>query len=84
MQEESGTQLEILYIEDNPHDAELTARAFGKRNLANRLLVLEDGEKALDYLFARGEYAGRDVNHVPQVILLDLKLPRVSGLEVLR
>ena len=75
---------DILLVEDNPQDAELTIRSLRKRNLANHLVVVEDGEEALEYLFCRGRFAERDVNHLPKVVLLDLKLPKVSGLEVLR
>lgn len=74
----------ILLVEDNPSDIELTQLAFKKCHLANELIVAEDGKEALDYLFGTGTYAGRDVAHVPTLILLDLKLPRVMGLEVLR
>ena len=76
--------VEILLVEDNPNDVELTLHAFKKYNLANRIQVVRDGAEALDYLFATGNYAGRDVNHRPRVILLDLKLPKVDVLEVLR
>lgn len=76
--------VDILLVEDNPQDAELTIRALKKRNLANHLVVVEDGAEALDFIFARGKYAQRDISHSPKVILLDLKLPKVSGLEVLR
>lgn len=76
--------VEIVLIEDNPHDAELALRALKKHGLANKVQVLEDGAEALDFLFATGVYAGRDVNHRLKVILLDLKLPKVDGLEVLR
>jgi two-component system, response regulator len=75
---------DILLVEDNPQDAELTIRSLKKKNLANRLVVVEDGEAALEYLFCRGRFADRDMNQVPKVVLLDLKLPKVSGLEVLR
>lgn len=75
--------VEILLVEDNPRDAELTIRALKKKNLANSLFHVEDGVEALDFLFARGQYAGRDINEAPKVVLLDLKLPRVDGLEVL-
>jgi len=74
----------ILLVEDNPQDAELTTRALKKYNLANRLITVEDGAEALDFLFCRGKYADRDPNHTPSVVLLDLKLPKVGGLEVLR
>jgi two-component system, response regulator len=76
--------VDILLVEDNPQDAELTIRALKKHNLANRLIVVEDGAEALEFLFGRGKYAGRDAGHPPKVVLLDLKLPKVSGLEVLR
>ncbi|MHC1742727.1 MAG: response regulator [Syntrophobacteraceae bacterium] len=76
--------VEVLLVEDNPRDAELTVRAFRKRNLANRLFVLEDGAQALDFVFCRGDYAERAFDHPPKVILLDLKLPKVDGLDVLR
>ena len=76
--------VEILLVEDNPLDVELTLRALRKRNLANQVHVVRDGAEALDYIFARGAYAGRDINHSPKVILLDLKLPKVDGLEVLK
>ena len=76
--------LEILLVEDNPHDAELTILALKKRNLANRLVHVEDGRAALDFLFGTGTYEGRDVDLQPKVVLLDLKLPKVDGIEVLR
>jgi two-component system, response regulator len=75
---------EILLVEDNPQDAELTIRSLKSKNLANQLVVVEDGEQALEYLFCRGRYASRDGHQSPKVVLLDLKLPKVSGLEVLR
>ncbi len=80
----SNNQVEILLIEDNPSDAELTLRALKKHNLANKVLWLKDGAEALDYIFATGSYVGRDINHIPKVILLDLKLPKISGIEVLQ
>jgi len=78
------TQLEILLVEDNPHDAELTIRALKKRNLANHLVHVADGQVALDFLFGTGAYEGRDICQQPKVVLLDLKLPKRDGIEVLR
>jgi two-component system, response regulator len=77
-------QLEILLVEDNPEDAEMTMRALRKRNLANLLHWVKDGEEALDYLFCRGQYAGRDPARPPKLVLLDIKMPKVDGIEVLR
>jgi two-component system response regulator len=76
--------VDILLVEDNPQDAELTTRALKKNNLANRLITVEDGAEALDFIFCRGKYATRNNGQSPKVVLLDLKLPKVSGLEVLR
>lgn len=73
----------ILLVEDNPHDLELTLIALSKSQLANEVVVMRDGAEALDYLYRRGEFAGRAVGN-PAVILLDLKLPKVDGLEVLK
>jgi len=77
-------QLEILLVEDNPQDAELTIRALKRRNLANQLIHVQDGQAALDFIFGTGAYAGRDVHAQPKVVLLDLKLPKIDGIEVLR
>jgi len=74
----------ILLVEDNPDDVDLTLRAFEKNNIANAIFVVRDGAEALDYLFARGAYSGRDRRDIPAVVLLDLKLPKVDGLEVLK
>jgi two-component system, response regulator len=79
-----SNELEILLVEDNPHDAELTMRALKKHNLANRVQHAKDGAEALDFIFAEGAYAHRKVEDAPRVIMLDLKLPKVDGLEVLR
>jgi two-component system, response regulator len=74
----------ILLVEDNQDDVDLTLRAFDKHKLANQLVVTRDGVEALDYLFARGAHAGRDPKHMPELVLLDLKLPKVDGLSVLK
>ena len=76
--------IDILLVEDNSHDAELTIRVLKKRNLANHLFAVEDRAQALDFLFGRGQYAQRQLPDHPKVVLLDLKLPKVNGLEVLR
>jgi len=75
---------EILLVEDNPNDAELTLRALNKHNLANKVHLVKDGAAALDYIFATGSYEGRNMDDRPKLVLLDLKLPKVDGLEVLR
>lgn len=82
MEEISG--VEILLVEDNPRDAELTIRTLKKRKLANHLVHVKDGQEALDWLFGTGEHEGRSPSHTPRVVLLDLKLPKVDGVEVLR
>lgn len=80
-QDNSGV---IVLVEDNPRDEELTLRALRKNNIANQIVILRDGADALDYLLARGAYAARSAEDIPQVVLLDLKLPKVDGLEVLK
>ncbi len=77
-------EFEIVIVEDNPNDAELMVRSLKDNRLANSLIVLEDGEQALDFIFGRGQYSERDLNKLPKVIFLDLKLPKVDGLEVLK
>jgi CheY-like chemotaxis protein len=76
--------VEILLVEDNPNDVELTLRALQKQNLANKVFVVKDGAEALDFIFATGQFAQRNIEHRPKVILLDLKLPKVDGIEVLK
>jgi CheY-like chemotaxis protein len=75
---------EILLVEDNPDDVELTRLAFEEANVANHLVVVRDGAEALDYLFARGRYASRDAGELPSIVLLDLNLPKLDGREVLQ
>ena len=78
------TDVDILLVEDSPEDAELTLHALRKHNLANRIFWARDGEEGLDFLFCRGTHSGRSFQQTPKVVLLDLKLPKVDGLEVLR
>ena len=80
----NNTEVQILMVEDSPRDAEMTLRTLRKRNLANHVVHVKDGEEALDWLFGRGAHAVRDATHQPKVVLLDLKLPKVDGLAVLR
>jgi len=78
------TNKTILLVEDNTFDQELTVRAFAKNKIANDIVIVNDGVEALDYLYGTGKYAERDLHHLPSLILLDLKLPRIDGLEVLK
>ncbi len=80
----SGNHVEILLVEDNPNDVQLTLHAFAKNNLSNNVHVVRDGAEALEFLFCTGSYANRKTENGPRVVLLDLKLPLVDGLEVLR
>jgi two-component system, response regulator len=75
---------DILLIEDNPNDIELTLRALKKNNLVNNIRVIKDGAEALEYFFAEGKYSGRDITLKPKLVILDIKLPKVDGLEILR
>lgn len=77
-------EVEILLVEDNMNDAELTIRALKKNNLANKLVHLEDGQEALDFIFAEGNYSNRKIADTPKAILLDLKMPKINGIEVLK
>jgi two-component system response regulator len=81
---EDFSAIEILFVEDNPRDAELTLRALKKNNLANNIYVAHDGAEALDFFFCRGKFVKRSFTNPPKVVLLDLKLPKISGLEVLK
>ena len=77
-------EVEILIVEDNQEDAELTMRALKKNHLANKIVHLIDGAEALDFIYGNGNYTGRNINHLPRVILVDLKMPKVNGLQVLK
>jgi two-component system response regulator len=77
-------QVEVLLVEDNMHDAEMTIRSLKKVNLANNLVHVKDGEEALDFIFARGKFADLESIQFPKVILLDIKMPKVDGIEVLK
>ncbi len=77
-------QKTILLVEDNPNDVTLTERALKKSHIINELIVTKDGVEALDYLFGEGKWINRDLKHMPQLVLLDLKLPKIDGLEVLK
>ena len=80
----NGGEVEIVIVEDDPNDAELITRVLRKHNLSNKLILLKDGAEALDFLFAQGSYASQGTSVTPKVILLDLKLPKVNGIEVLQ
>lgn len=80
----TNEEIEIVIVEDDPNDAELITRVLKKHNLANKLILLKDGVEALDFLFAEGAYANKHIDVSPKVILLDLKLPKLNGIEVLQ
>lgn len=80
----NSNEIEILLVEDNASDAELTLHALKQNGLANRIHTVRDGAEALDFLFARGKYDSREIGHAPRLVLLDIKLPKVDGIEVLR
>ncbi len=79
-----NSEVEILLVEDNMNDAELTMRALLKNKIANNLIHVKDGASAIDFLFGKGKFKDRDINNKPKLILLDLKMPKVDGIEVLR
>lgn len=80
----TSDEIDILLVEDNPDDMDLALHALRRENLANKIFVVRDGEEALDFLFCRGSYADRSFEHPPKMVLLDLKLPKVDGIEVLK
>jgi len=80
----NDSKVEVLLVEDNPHDAEMTIRALRKVHLANKLIHVKDGAEALDFIFGKGTFAGREIENKPRVILLDIKMPKVDGIEVLK
>jgi two-component system, response regulator len=80
----NNTEIEILLVEDNAGDAEMTIRALRKNQIGNNIVHLKDGAEAIDFVFGTGSYENRNVNHKPKMILLDLKMPKVSGIEVLK
>jgi len=80
----NGNEIEILLVEDNPDDLDMTLRALRKVNLANRIHIARDGVEAMDFIFAEGPHVGRKVENGPKVMLLDLKLPKIDGMEVLK
>jgi len=84
MRRHNMEEIDILLVEDNPTDAELTMRALKRKNLVNKLVWVKDGAEALDLIFAKGEYSDRNVENLPRLILLDLRMPKVDGLEVLQ
>jgi two-component system, response regulator len=79
-----NSKIEILLIEDNLYEAELAIRSLRKNNIANNVVHIDDGQEALDYIFNRGKYEGNNAQHTPRLILLDLNLPKVGGLEILK
>ncbi len=80
----ANSEIEILLVEDSIHDAEMTIRALRKSNISNKIIHLKDGAMALDFLFGKKEFENRDINNKPRIILLDLKMPKINGLEVLK
>lgn len=79
-----NNEIEVLLVEDNIYDAEMTIRGLKKVNLANKLIHVKDGAEALDFIFARGDFADRNIENKPKLVLLDIKMPKVDGIEVLR